>query len=343
MKDKKYRFGRIRWWQWVLLFIAVPIVMWVLMLIPTIPIDNLINETHWLSFFGGYIGACITGLITLYVLRLTSLYNTKNLKLTLKQNQANHIELVELQNTTNDKNEELNRNNREQNETLNRSQQQLQISTTLYTHEQANIESLKNILSKNYTMIDYQRFALAIKLIKGGMLDSALHELIRINRDIEMGGSISDFYISNSYGDGIETEYYECLRNKIIKYSTLVNDLIFVISLVLNLKSIGTFNIDDLHTYVRNGYDTAKNIASLNIYISKIYESNDNIYEDFLSISEKDNTQELINDMESVVAKRLQQVMELHIDKGELLEVSKKLLRHKEQQAKKILTEKLED
>ena len=145
MEDKKYRFGKIRWWQWGLLFIATPIVVWLLMIIPAIPVKNLINETHWLSFFGGYIGACITGFITLYVLRLTSMHNTKNLKLTLRQNQTNHKELIELQNTTNNKNEELNRQSREQNEELNRRQQQLQINTTLYVQEQANIEKLRKL------------------------------------------------------------------------------------------------------------------------------------------------------------------------------------------------------
>ena len=123
------------------------------------------------------------------------MHNTKNLKLTLRQNQTNHKELIELQNTTNNKNEELNRQSREQNEELNRRQQQLQINTTLYVQEQANIEKLRNMLDENYRTIDFQRFAIAVNYMKLGNYEYANQLLMFINRDVEMCGSKSDLYL----------------------------------------------------------------------------------------------------------------------------------------------------
>lgn len=366
MEDKKYRFGKIRWWQWVLLFIAVPIVMWVLMLIPTIPIDNLINETHWLSFFGGYIGACITGLITLYVLRLTSLYNTKNLKLTLKQNQANHKELVELQNTTNDKNEALNRQNREQsekqnqenrqqnetlsrenreqNEKLNRRQQQLQINTTLYVQEQANIEKLRNMLDENYRTIDFQRFAIAVNYMQLGNFEYANQLLMFINRDVEMCGSKSDLYLpvyrTNEADE--EKEYRELFKKVMIKYGALVNDFIFVNSLLIFLRET-TPLINTIHEFTRNSFETMKKHVALDPLVAEEYNSEDNIYQDILNLKAKSSFPQIIKDINDVVVQRLNKVISAHVNKGALLNATQNLLAYREEQAKRILTEKLED
>lgn len=365
MEDKKYRFGRIRWWQWLFLFIAVPIVMWVLMLIPTIPIDNLINETHWLSFFGGYIGACITGLITLYVLRLTSLYNTKNLKLTLKQNQANHKELVELQNTTNDKNEALNRQNREQsekqnqenrqqnetlnrenreqNEILNRRQQQLHINTTLYVQEQAYIEKLRLLFDEIYKTFDYQRFAIAINYLFSGNVDYANQLLLSLNRDIEMCGAKTDLYFPK-FEEGEEEIVTQCrniLRDSTISYGAMVNEFIFVISLLNNFKNKPLL-VTDIVDFVRRSYEAYKKHIKLAPELYEAY-NNENIYEDLLKLQHRAAYQDTIDDINNIVIGRLEKVITAHISKGELLRTTRIFIEYKNSEAKKILTEKLED
>lgn len=344
MEDKKHRFGRIRWWQWMFLFVAVPIILWVLMIIPTIPVKNLINETHWLSFFGGYIGACITGLITLYVLRLTSLYNTKNLKLTLKQNQANHKELVALQNTTIDKNEELNRQNREQNEKLNRRQQQLQINTTLYVQEQANIDKLRNMLDENYRTIDFQRFAIAVNYMQLGNFEYANQLLMIINRDVEMCGSKSDLYLPVYRTDEVdeEKEYRDLFKKVMIKYGAVVNDFIFVNSLLIFLRGT-TPLINTIHEFTRNSYEVMKRHVALDPLVAEEYNSKDNIYQDILNLKAKSSFIEMINDINQVVVQRLNKVISAHVNKGTLLNATQNLLAYREQQAKRILTEKLED
>lgn len=343
MEDKKYRFGRIRWWQWLFLFIAVPIVMWVLMLIPTIPIDNLINETHWLSFFGGYIGACITGLITLYVLRLTSLYNTKNLKLTLKQNQANHKELVELQNTTNDKNEALNRQNREQSEKLNRRQQQLHINTTLYVQEQAYIEKLRLLFDEIYRTFDYQRFAIAINYLFSGNVDYANQLLLSLNRDIEMCGAKTDLYFPK-FEEGEEEIVTQCrniLRDSTISYGAMVNEFIFVISLLNNFKNKPLL-VTDIVDFVRRSYEAYKKHIKLAPELYEAY-NNENIYEDLLKLQHRAAYQDTIDDINNIVIGRLEKVITAHISKGELLRTTKIFIEYKDSEAKKKLTEKLDD
>ena len=344
IEDKKYRFGKIRWWQWGLLFIATPIVVWLLMIIPAIPVKNLINETHWLSFFGGYIGACITGFITLYVLRLTSMHNTKNLKLTLRQNQTNHKELIELQNTTNNKNEELNRQSREQNEELNRRQQQLQINTTLYVQEQANIEKLRNMLDENYRTIDFQRFAIAVNYMKLGNYEYANQLLMFINRDVEMCGSKSDLYLpvyrTNEADE--EKEYRELFKKVMIRYGALVNDFIFVNSLLIFLRET-TSLINTIHEFTRNSFETMKKHVALDPLVAEEYNSEDNIYQDILNLKAKSSFPEIIQDINDVVAQRLNKVILAHVNKGALQNATQNLLAYREEQAKKILTEKLEN
>lgn len=344
MEDNKYRFGKIRWWQWIVIFIAIPIIVWVLMIIPTVPVKNLINETHWLSFFGGYIGACITGLIALYILRLTSLHNTMNLKLTLSQNQANHKELVTLQNTTIDKNEELNRQNREQNEKLNRRQQQLQINTTLYVQEQANIDKLRNMLDENFRTIDFQRFVIAVNYIQLGNFEYANQLLMFINRDIEMCGSKSDLYLpvyrTNEADE--EKEYRELFKKVMIKYGALVNDFIFVNSLLIFLRST-TPLIDTIHEFTRHSFETMKKHVALDPLVAEEYNNEDNIYQDILNLKAKSSYSEIIKEINDVAVKRLNKIISAHVNKGALLNATQNLLAYREEQAKRMLTEKLED
>lgn len=343
MEDKKYRFEKIRWWQWMLLFIAVPIIVWVLMIIPTVPVENLINETHWLSFFGGYIGACLTGLITLYVLKSTSISNTNNLKKTLAQNQANHKELVELQNTTNDKNEKLNRENREQNEILNRRQQQLQINTTLFVQEQAYIDKLRLLFDEIYRTFDYQRFTIAVNYLFSGNVDYANQQLLLLNRDIEMCSAKTDLYFPKfEEGEvGIVTQCRNILRDSTISYGAMVNEFIFVISLLNNFKNKPLL-VTDIIEFVSRSYEAFKKHIKLSPELYEAY-NNANIYEDLLKLQHRAAYQETINDINNIVLGRLEKVIAAHISKGELLNTTRTFIEHKDSEAKKILTDKLED
>lgn len=343
MEDKGYRFGKIRWWYWLFLFFAVPIIMWVLMITPTIPVKNLINETHWLSFFGGYIGACITGLITLYVLRLTSLYNTINLKLTLRQNQTNHQELVKLQSTTNDKNEKLNRENREQNEILNRRQQQLQINTILYVQEQAYIDKLRQLFDEIYRTFDYQRFVIAINDLIFGNVNHANELLLSLNRDIEMCGAKTDLYFPKVVEgeENIVTQCRKILSDSTISYGTLVNEFIFVVSLHKKISST-PLPVTEIVDFVSRRYETYKRHIQLSPELYEAYKK-ENIFEDLLKLQHRATYQETINDINNIVSGRFEKVMEAHINKRELLEITRLFIEYKDSEVRKILTDKLED
>lgn len=206
--------------NWLIFIALIPILAWVLTIIPEpFRVDGyLINETHWLSFFGSYFGATISVLITLYVMYKTLNQNSNALDKTLKQNQINHRELTELQNETNDRNEKLNLENRNLNELLNRQQQQMQINQTKYSQEQINIQNLRNILYENNCLIDYQRLAKVSQYIKLGNINYAMEHLLSISRECEIQGAKSDLYLC--VGDDSKTSEEERNYLKIVKKTT---------------------------------------------------------------------------------------------------------------------------
>lgn len=339
--NKTSNFEKIKPWHWILGLGLIPIFIWLLMIIPTIPVNNLINETHWLGFFGGYIGACITGGITLYVLRITSISNTKNLESTLSQNQRNHQESVELQNAINTENKNLNTVNREHNEHLNLRQQQLQINTTLYAHHQDNVKILRGVLEDNYRVIDYQKLTLVLNYMRLGSVDYANQLLMDINRDVEICGVKLDLYLKPDVTNEIEKNYKDTFNSIFINYGMLVNDFIIINSIVSFIQKSQP-QVDEFHKYIKLICDSVQPQNYFGNDIRRIYESENSIYKDLLKLTSKTTIDEILLEINNITSDRINSITSNHSEKQTLINVTIELLSYNEEQAKKILTDKLE-
>ena len=70
------------------LFVGVPVIVYLLSVIPFLPIGG---NNDWAGFWGGYLGAIIGGLITLYVLSKTIEDNRKNQERDKKVEYCNYL------------------------------------------------------------------------------------------------------------------------------------------------------------------------------------------------------------------------------------------------------------
>lgn len=70
-------------WIWVIIVLIIPMIVYLIIYIPN-P-SNEASKGLWLGFFGGYLGAGIGVLMTLYVMRKTSIENKENVIIALEQ------------------------------------------------------------------------------------------------------------------------------------------------------------------------------------------------------------------------------------------------------------------
>lgn len=345
---------KIKWGYWCVGILAIPIVVWIFTLIPMpfLPTGYVVNETHWVAFFGGYTGACFGALMTLYVMRktlwqshnnlqTTITENRNNLEKTLNQNQENHKELVELQNETNLINERLNRENKDLNELLNREQRRLQINTIRYTQEQRNIEKLREVLDENYKLFDFQKFAIVLNYIKLGNTQSANQLLLNIIRDVEMFGAKTDLYLSplKKNQNIAEKEYGICFKNIMIAYGVLTNDFIFILSLFTELQAPRIHTLDSIKKFTQHSYDVVKSNSAIDSAVSAVYNSDNNIFEEILHLQSHICTAEALERIDQIIYKRLEAMVPTHQMKIELAAKTQALLIYKENEAEKLLLE----
>lgn len=293
-----------KYWWLVLVFILIPVIVWIITLIPRpyAPIVYYINESHWLSFFGGYLGAGITALVTLYILRITTNQNSKNLRDTL----------------------------------------QMSINTANFSDANNEITTIKKVLDDNYRLLDYQRFVKALSYIRIGNYNYAKHLLIEIARDIEMVASSSDIYLK-AYKDNkseAEQQYFAVFERLITDFGVLVNDFNFITS----IPDFTAHNqlANEFYDYVEHTYEQVKSLSSISDKVKLTYTSGDNFFRLFLSLQKRESLEDALKDADTVIFQRLQKISEQHKDKIALLSVSQELIKYKEAEAKKILTNKLD-
>lgn len=277
-----------------------------------------IDETHWLSFLGGYIGACITGLVTLYVLRITYNQNNQNIEATLNQNQANHSD------------------NQEQNCKL----LQLQINTTKYNRAMQEIDNLKDLFDESYKTIDYQRLAMAIDCINREDLISANISLIQISRDVEMMGNKFDLFTTFA-ANNLEERCGNVFRDKLIIYGIYVSDFVFIIRLKNFLKQ--NTSMVEFFKYVNDDYERIINKLSKNELIIAEYNKEVNIYSKLLCIKREVKEEDLPFEIKNAIEERSSEIVNYQLDKGEMFFVAKELLSQKEKLANQILLENIQN
>ena len=285
---------------------------------------TLINETHWLGFFGSYIGACASVLIMLYIMHKTNMKNSENIQSTLDQNQTNHTA------------------NQNQNNKL----LQLQINTTKYNRAMQEIDNLRDILDKSYRTIDYQRFSMAINYIKLEDLNAAILSLLQINRDIELHGNTFDLYITPTEKNTTNVDESACMdtfRSNLTSYGVLVNDFIFVVNLLTYYNNYNNATGQDFFNYIDATYKEILKCDPQDYAIAEEYAKETNIYCLLLKIEMKATFTELIPDVKLVIEERLLSVLNMQSNKRSLIVVSQNLLTKKQAEAEKILTEKLEN
>ncbi|MFI3296952.1 MAG: hypothetical protein R3Y59_04915 [bacterium] len=304
---------------WILAFVAIPFIVCILMIFenPMSEYIGKIDETHWLSFLGGYLGACITGLVTLYVLRITYNQNNHNLEATLKQNQKNHID------------------NQEQNRKL----LQLQINTTKYNRAMQEIDNLKDLFDESYKTIDYQRLAMAIDCINREDLISAEISLMQINRDVEMMGNKFDLFTTFAAND-LDERCGNVFRDKLIIYGIYVSDFVFIIRLKNFLKQ--NTSMVEFFEYVDDNYTSIKNISKNELIIAE-YNKEVNIYSKLLCIKREVKEEDLPFEIKNAIEERLSEIVNYQLDKGEMFFVAKELLSQKERLANQILLENIQN
>lgn len=304
----------IKWSRWITVILAIPIVVWILTLIPMpyFPKGCIVNETHWVGFFGGYAGSCIAIIMTLHVMRST-----------LRQNQQYHINTVNA------------------NEELNRKQQQLQINIIRYTQEQCSIEKLRDILDENYKLIDFQKFTVAYNYIMYGNLSYANQLLLTIIRDVEMAGAKTDLYLSPLKANQSieEKEYREYFNNMMIDYGILINDFIFIISLLAKKQNGELQSLGQIEQFTRHAYDMLKNNTTMNEGVREAYNKGDNIFEKILHLLFEQETKDIWLEMDALISERLNDGNLIHRRKAEFAAKTQALLLYKQTEIENILLE----
>lgn len=305
---------KIKWSRWITVILAIPIVVWILTFIPMpyFPKGCIVNETHWVGFFGGYAGSCIAIIMTLHVMRST-----------LRQNQQYHINTVNA------------------NEELNRKQQQLQINIIRYTQEQCSIEKLRDILDENYKLIDFQKFTVAYNYIMYGNLSYANQLLRTIIRDVEMAGAKTDLYLSPLKANQSieEKEYREYFNNMMIDYGILINDFIFIISLLAKKQNGELQSLGQIEQFTRYAYDMLKNNATMNEGVREAYNKRENIFEKILHLLFEQKTKDIWLEMDALISERLNDGNLIHRRKVEFAAKTQALLLYKETEIENILLE----
>lgn len=301
-ESKSYIF---KFWWLILIILLIPIIVWGLTLIqtPYIPKGYLVDEHDWLSFFGGYLGSCITVLITLYILRITTNQNNKNLRDTL----------------------------------------QMSINTARYSDANNEIATIKRVLDNNYRLLDYHRFSEALLYIKNGNYNYSRQLLLEISRDIEMATSSSDIYLK-AYKENrtvVEQQYFDVFENVIKDFGLMVNDFNFITSIPEFLSTHQSADV--FYTYVNNVYENLKTLSSLFGKVKSAYKTDENFFTLFSEKPKRESINDILIDVYDVITQRLKSMVNEHSSKIVLLTVTQELIKYKEAEADKILTDKLDN
>lgn len=292
-----------KYWWLILIIFLIPIIIWGLTLIqtPYMPKGYLIDERDWLSFFGGYLGSCITILITLYILRITTNQNHNSLSKTL----------------------------------------QMSINAARFTDANNEIATIRKVLDDNYRLLDYQRFIKALVWIKIRNYNIANQLLLDITHDVEMVASSSDIYLKayNDNKSKAEEHYFDVFEELLSKFGVLVNDFNFITTLPDFISKHDS--VEDIYTYIDFMYQKLQELSSLSEKVKMEYKSDNNFFALFLKKPRRETKEELLEDIDDATTKRLMSVLNEYSNKNELLDVTKEFLKFKEAEADKILTDKL--
>ncbi len=208
-----------------------------------------------------------------------------------------------------------------------------QVKTIKYTQQQTWLENLRKQLIDNYKMFDMQSFSIATGAVNRGAYDDAVSILMSLNRNIEFQSHSSSLYFIAENPAAEEAEYNDCVIRIMTEYGTLINDLIFICTILKSQLSGEPLSQKEIIEKAKQVYEII--LKSIR-YTPNIY----NYYKTYSALSKivslEDNEQ-FEQNFNNIIKNTLFSSIQIHSRKYELIACTENVLRYEERRINKIL------
>lgn len=185
------------------------------------------------------------------------------------------------------------------------------------------LEGLRKQLDENYRILDFQRAVWAVNEMASGNCQTAMDQLMQLNKSIEMQAYSFDLYFYGENKIEEEVAYSNCYNEVLQRYGCFVNDLIIICGLKMRIKK------EDNIEFIA---DSVQIINELHEKVRSVIQSH------FLEeLKRLVDSKRLEHDLEKLCEKRISDISMIHSEKEKLAKVTNELLRFEEREIECIL------
>ncbi len=209
----------------------------------------------------------------------------------------------------------------------------VQVKTIKYTQQQTWLENLRKQLIENYKMFDMQSFSYVVNAMRRAEYGKAVSILTSLNQNTEFQAHSSSLYFIVENPAAEETEYNNCIMRIMAEYGTLINDLIFICS-ILGYEKLGNpMSQKEIIETAKQSYEILLNSTR---FVSYFYDYS-KTHSALSKIVLLDDNEQFAQNFDNIVNNLLISGLQIYSRKYELIAFTENVLRYEERRINKIL------